>query len=116
MKRFHIVTALVVLMLMLTMMVNAQRDDGNGNHSWQYATIHVEPFGTWFWTEPALHAEGKDLNELCRELSIVNTLNDNPSLSVIVSWAGTNGWEMVSMQQKPGTVVGWFKRRQYIDD
>ena len=94
------------------MLVYGQREIGTTEPKWEYATVHVEPFSNWFWSEPGLYVEEEDLRDLCRELGFDSNLPSDPKLSQIINWAGVNGWEMVTMHQEPGTVIAWFKRKR----
>jgi hypothetical protein len=105
MKRTLIIMTLL-LVLGITMVVQGENEDGD----WEYANIQFDSFGTWFWREPAVYAEGEELDDLCSELSIILHGNDEANLHTVVNWAGSKGWELVSMNQSPTYISVWFKR------
>ncbi|MBW8014920.1 MAG: hypothetical protein FVQ82_01925 [Planctomycetes bacterium] len=106
MKRTLILMTLI-LVLGLSVAVQAQRESSG----WEYANIQFDSFGVWFWKAPAVYAEGEELDDLCRELSIIIPGNENPDLYTLVKWAGGNGWELVSMDQRVSFISVWFKRK-----
>jgi hypothetical protein len=106
MRRFVIVMMLLFV-LVLSMIVQGQREDGK----LEYANIQFDSFGVWFWKEPTLYAEGEELDDLFDNLSIRVSASDNADLYTLVNWAGKNGWELVSMDQRVSFTSVWFKRQ-----
>jgi hypothetical protein len=84
---------------------------GKGSGDWEHANIQWDSFGEWTWESPEFSAEGDDLEGLFRELSIRIPIGEDPDLYMIVKWAGDNGWELVTMDQRVGFIAGWFKRK-----
>ncbi len=106
MKRFVIAMTLLFV-LAITMIVQGQGETGK----WEHANIQWDQFGDWRWSEPTLYAEGEEISELCRELSIEIHETQEANLYAVVNWAGKNGWELVSMDQRVGFIAGWLKRK-----
>lgn len=106
MKRFVIAMTLMFV-LAITMLVQGQNDAGK----WEYAKVTWNSFGAWSWNEPTLSAEGEELVDLFQELSIEIPVGKEADLYSIVNWAGKNGWELVTMEQRDRFVAGWFKRQ-----
>lgn len=106
MKRF-IILMVMLIVLGFTMMVQGQKESG----AWEYANIQYDAFGVWFWKDATLYAEGKEITDLCRELSIIASGNENQDLFTIVDWAGRHGWELVTVNQRVSYTSVWFKRK-----
>lgn len=106
MKRFVIIMTLLFV-LTLTVIVQGEKESG----VWEYANIQFDSFGVWFWKEPTLYAQGEEVSDLCRELSIRLPGNEEPDLYTLVDWAGRNGWELVAMDTKVTHIAAWFKRK-----
>jgi hypothetical protein len=97
----------LLFVLGFAIIVQGGRDSGE----WEHANIQWQTFENWSWKSPEISAEGDDLEELFRELSIRIPIGENPNLYLIVKWAGDNGWELVTMDQRVGFIAGWFKRK-----
>jgi hypothetical protein len=106
MKRFVIAMTLLFV-LALTMIVQGQAETAK----WEHANIQWDQFVGWTWNEPTVFAEGEEINDLCRELSIEIPANKDANLYAVVNWAGRNGWELVAMDQRVGFIAGWLKRK-----
>jgi hypothetical protein len=105
MKRFVIIMTLLFVLL-LSMIVQGQDESGKLEH----ANIQWDSFGVWSWNEPTLYSEAEEIDDLCQQLSIQIAPDKNANLYAVVNWAGNNGWELVSMDQRVGFIAGWFKR------
>ena len=67
-------------------------------------------FGNWSWVESGVYTVAEEIDELCRQLAIEIPQDEPASLFVIFEWAGANGWQLQTMEQRRGYVEAWFKR------
>lgn len=77
---------------------------------WQYARLNFEPYTDWVWTGPEGVIQTDDLRELFTKLKIPLALHESPTIYIFFSWAGTQNWELVTLEQKMGVIRAWFKR------
>jgi hypothetical protein len=77
---------------------------------WEYARVNFSEFGNWSWVESGVYTVAEEIDELCRQLAIEIPQDEPASLFVIFDWAGANGWQLQTMEQRRGYVEGWFKR------
>jgi hypothetical protein len=117
MRRKHLAMT-VIAVLSLSFLLGTYR----APQDWEYARLSFgyvwpvpdKPVYTppgWVWTEPGVLVEGEDLEELCEQLGIEVPRNE-ASVFAVVDWAGSQGWEMVTVQSlRPlRTTSAWFKK------
>jgi len=109
MKKTIIVTTLI-LVLGLTMVVQGQKEASG----WEYAKFHFAPMNAkdCVWKESSVYAESENLTDLCWKLKINVPNGEEPELHTIINWAGSNGWELVLINnQNVNFTSVWFKRK-----
>ena len=110
MRRTRLVMA-VVIVLAAGLLLGAQKQA----KQWEYARLYYG-YGkgtTFSWTAPGVHAFDVNVYELCKRLAIKTPPNGAEVFS-IVHWAGSEGWELVTMEsmQSEYAVAAWFKRQK----
>ena len=109
MRKTHL-ALLAAIVLATGLLAGAQKHA----RSWEYARLQYSgqgPTPKWSWIEPGISAEGVSADELCRELT-VKTVQKKTDAYEIVSWAGSRGWELITMESisLAYTTTAWFKR------
>jgi hypothetical protein len=98
------------IVLATCLVLGARKQEGK----WEYARLQYYGQGLthrWSWIEPGVLAEGSSADELCNKLAIKTTRNRADAYE-IVSWAGSNGWELTTMGSASleYTAAIWLKR------
>lgn len=105
MKRMQIIVCIFVV-LVFCMLAGAKKDDVK----WEYARVNFGEFSKWSWVEAGVYTETEEIDQLCRELAIEIPPDETASVFLVFDWAGANGWQLQTMEQRRGYVEAWFKR------
>ena len=98
----------VVLVMVVGLLLGAQAQ--KPKQQWEYARLNLDPQkDSWSWVAPDVTVEGKDVQDLCKNLSIPEASNNDSVLS-IMNWAGSQGWELTVLVRESWVSVAWFKR------
>lgn len=104
MKPTHLII-IAVIILAIGMLLGATKPRTN----WEYARFRYGGPSKWNWIAPGVSEEGKNLHELCKRLGTKIRPNE-VSVYAFLDWAGSQGWELVIVDQRTGYAVSWFKR------
>ena len=108
MKNPPVMLLSVALVMGVALLLGAQAQ--KPKQQWEYARLNLDSQkDNWSWTAPTVAIEGKDVQELCKKLSIPEASN-NDRVHSIVNWAGSQGWEMTVLVRESWVSVAWFKR------
>jgi hypothetical protein len=105
MKRTKLVI-IIATVLTASLLLSAQKNP----KEWEYARLSYGRLSKWHWNAPGVSAEGADVKELCKKLSIETLPGKTNNVFVVVDWAGSKGWELIVVTQFSEYSVGWFKR------
>jgi len=105
MKRLQVIACIIVV-LGFCLLAGAKKEPDK----WQYARINFDEFTNYSWAEAGVYKEAENIDHLCRELSIDIPQDESANLILLCDWAGSNGWRLVSIEQRRGYVQAWFKR------
>lgn len=87
--------------------------ESNQHKQWEYACFSsMLLFGKsqlWMFNSATEHYSAESLNSLCDKMSIKYDANDS-AVGLILNYAGTKGWELVSANNDKTSGSFWFKR------
>lgn len=104
MKRTKLVI-IIATVLTVSLLLGAQRNP----KKWEYARLSYGKLNKWYWSTSDISAEGANVEELCKNLSI-EAPQTKKNVLTIVEWAGSQGWELAVVVKHQKYSVGWFKR------
>ena len=104
MKRIHLVIILATVVT-ASLLLGATKPQTK----WEYARFRYGSTAKWNWMAPGVSEEGKNLQELCKRLE-TKIRPKEVSVYTFLDWAGSQGWELVIVDQRAGHIVSWFKR------
>ncbi len=104
MKKTHLVIMIAVV-LVVGLLLGSQKQA----RKWEYARLHFGQDSKWNWRTSGVSVEVRNVKELCEKLEIKISPKE-ADVFVVINWAGSKGWELIEVIQKPQYAVGWFKR------
>ena len=104
MKRIHLVI-IIATIVTASLLLGATEP----RTKWEYARFRYGGPSKWNWVAPGVSEEGKNLHELCKRLGTKIRPNE-VSVYTFLDWAGSQGWELVIIDQRTGYAVSWCKR------
>jgi hypothetical protein len=104
MKRRHLVI-IIATIVTASLLLGATKP----RTEWEYARFRYGGSAKWNWIAPGVSEEGRNLHELCKRLGTEIRPNE-VSVYTFLDWAGSQGWELVIINERSGYIISWLKR------